>query len=160
MTAIVHGHRRTTYRVALLAVLLVALGLVLSWAAATPSTGYTADEPATPANAAMHQHTWSSTGCSIPGATLDSVPGVFDFRHACVHHSGCYQGLDRQGAPARIDRLRCDQLFRADLQASCAVTYGTSTNWRAGECRSTAETYYEVVRSFGATYYAGSGNRA
>jgi hypothetical protein len=142
MTAIVHGHRRTTYRVALLAVLLVALGLVLSWAAATPSTGYTADEPATPANAAMHQHTWSSTGCSIPGATLDSVPGVFDFRHACVHHSGCYQ------------------LFRADLQASCAVTYGTSTNWRAGECRSTAETYYEVVRSFGATYYAGSGNRA
>jgi hypothetical protein len=159
MTALLGGHRRTTYRVVLLGALLVALGLVLSWVA-TPSTAYSAEEPATPANEAVHEHTWNSTGCSIPGATLDSVPGVFDFRHACIHHSGCYQGLDRQGAPAAIDRLRCDQLFRVDLQASCTVTYGTSTNWRAEECRSTAETYYEVVRSFGAAYYTGPGNRA
>jgi Prokaryotic phospholipase A2 len=159
MATVVNGRRTATYRVVLLGGVLVVLGFVLSWAV-TPSIALAGDEPATPANAAAHEHTWNSPGCSIPGATLDSVPGVFDFQHACIHHGGCYQGLDRRGAPATIDRLRCDQLFHADLQASCGVMHGKSTNWRAEECRSTADSYYEVVRSFGTAYYTGSGSAA
>jgi len=159
MTTMLGRHRTATYRVVLATAVLVALGLVLGWVAA-PTIAYSDDEPATPTNKAVHDHTWSTTGCFVPGASLDAVPGVFDFQHACIHHGGCYQGLDRRGAPATIDRLRCDQLFHADLQASCGVMHGKSTNWRAEECRSTADSYYEVVRSFGAAYYTGSGSAA
>jgi hypothetical protein len=31
------------------------------------------------------------------------------------------------------------------------MVHGTSTNWRARECRSTADAYYAVARSFGGT---------
>ena len=91
---------------------------------------------------------------------MDEVDGLFDFRHACIHHGGCYQGFDRNGAPAAIARLRCDQLFRIDLEASCTFVHGLSTDWRARECESTADAYYAVARSFGATYYTGSGDPA
>jgi hypothetical protein len=137
--------------------ILLAVGLVLSWAT-TPSVSSTADQPATPANEVAGEHPWATAGCVLPGAAIDSVPGLFDFRHACVHHGGCYQGLDRHGVPAVIDRLRCDDLFRTDLAASCADVHGASKNWRAQECENTAEAYYAVARSFGATYYTGTGN--
>ena len=159
MLTLLQGRRTTRFRVALGAALLVAVGIVL-FSFTQPTLVPIRDEPATPANATLHEHPWNSTGCSIPGASLDAVPGLFDFKHACIHHGGCYQGLDRQGAPAVIDRSRCDQLFRVDLEASCAVMFGKSTSWRAAECRSTAESYYEVVRSFGAPYYTGSGSAA
>jgi hypothetical protein len=139
--------------------LVVALGFLLSWATA-PIVPLAADEPATPANLAADTHPWATAGCFIPGAAIDTVPGLFDFQHACIDHGGCYQGLDRAGEPAVIDRARCDTLFHTDLVASCAVTHGTSTNWRAKECENTAEAYYAVVRSFGATYYTGSGSPA
>jgi hypothetical protein len=159
MVSLLHGRHATRNRVALGAALLITLGLVL-FSLSEPTLTPIGNEPATPANEALHEHPWNSTGCTIPGASLDSVPGLFDFKHACIHHGGCYQGLDRQGNPAVVERARCDQLFRVDLQASCAVMHGKSTNWRAEECRSTAESYYEVVRSFGAPYYTGSGSSA
>ena len=159
MTTILRVRRTTTVRAALVVALLLGLGFALGWVA-SPSPVYASDEPATPANETAHAHPWNTTGCFIPGATIDAVPGLFDFGHACTHHGGCYEGLDRQGNPATIDRLRCDQLFRADLDATCTLMHGTSTNWRAKECQSTAESYYEVVRSFGAPYYSGSGSSA
>jgi hypothetical protein len=116
------------------------------------------DGPATPANEALHPHPWISAGCSIPGASIDAVPGLFDFHHACIHLGGCYQGLNRAGEPAAIDRLGCDEQFRRDLLASCAVLHGTATDWRARECADTASSYYDVVRSFGGPYYVGSGD--
>jgi Prokaryotic phospholipase A2 len=159
VVALLHVRRMARYRVVLVGAILVAVGLVL-YSSATPSVALAGGEPATPANAALHEHPWNATGCTIPGASLDSVPGLFDFQHACIHHGGCYEGLDRQGSPAVIDRLRCDQLFHADLVSSCAVMHGASANWRAAECKNTAESYYEVVRSFGGPYYTGSGNAA
>jgi hypothetical protein len=141
----------------LVAAAVVAVGFLLSWSSA-PAPVATGDRPATPANESLDAHTWGTAGCVLPGAAIDEVPGLFDFRHACIHHGGCYQGLDRSGAPAAVDRLRCDQLFHTDLTASCVVLHGTSTNWRARECESTAEAYYNVARSFGGPYYTGSGD--
>lgn len=144
---------------ALLAALLGALGLLLTFSV-TPAAVHSGDRAATPANEAFDTHTWSTTGCFLPGAAIDEVPGLFNFRHACIHHGGCYQGLDRDGDPAVIDRSRCDELFRADLEASCTVVFGRSTDRRAQECDTAAESYYAIARSFGASYYTGSGDPA
>jgi Prokaryotic phospholipase A2 len=137
--------------------LLVAAGLFLPWSPGSVAARMT-DRPATPANELLDDHGWSTAGCFLPGAAIDEVPGLFDFRHACIHHGGCYQGLDREGAPAVIARSRCDEMFRRDLEASCADFYGRSTDRRAQECAAAAESYYAVARSFGAPYYAGSGD--
>ena len=62
-------------------------------------------------------------------------------------------------APSRTDnRARCDALFRTDLAASCEYLHGATQNWRARECESTAHAYYAVARSFGRTYYTGTGD--
>jgi len=66
--------------------------------------------------------------------------------------------LDRVGGTAVIDRVRCDELFRTDLAASCEYLHGTTQNWRTRECESTANAYYAVARSFGRTYYTGTGD--
>ena len=92
------------------------------------------DAPATPGNEMLDDHPWGERGCVLPGAAIDSVPGLFDFRHACTHHDGCYQGLNRAGEQAVTDRLRCDDLFRTDLTASCEYLHGAVHNWRAREC--------------------------
>jgi phospholipase A2-like protein len=147
------------YQVVILAVLVVAVGLLLSWSAA-PAAVQSGDQPATPANEAFDTHTWSTAGCFLPGAAIDEVPGLFNFGHACIHHGGCYSGLDRDGDPAVVDRMRCDQLFRRDLEASCTEVYGRSTDRRAQECENAAESYYAIARSFGAPYYTGSANSA
>ena len=123
-------HRTVRYRAVLLAVLVIALGLVLSWSS-RPAAVAAGDRPAPPANEASDVHTWGTAGCFLPGAAIDELPGVFDFRHACIHHGGCYQGLDRDGDPAVVDRLRCDQLFRTDLHASCVVLHGAPPSRRA-----------------------------
>ena len=49
-------------------------------------------------------------------------------------------------------------LARTDLTASCEYLHGTPQNWRARECESTAAAYDAVARSFGRTYYVGTGD--
>jgi hypothetical protein len=146
-----------------LVVVFLALGaLVLSFlvgAATRPQHVHPAHEAATPANESA-DHPWASDGCSMPGASVSEVDGVFDFRHACVVLDGCYQGLDRTGAAALVDRLRCDELFRDDLLATCAELHPDESSWRSRECRATAEDYHAVVRAFGVDFYTGSGNPA
>lgn len=159
MATVQQVRRPKTVRVAVFAVaaLVLVLGLVVAWAVA-PSGVHAPDEPATPGNEQLESHSWGERGCVLPGAAIDSVPGLFDFRHACTHQDGCYEGIDRIGDSAVIDRVRCDDLFRTDLTASCAYLHGTSQNWRARECESTANAYYAVARSFGRTYYTGTGD--
>jgi hypothetical protein len=159
MATMLDARRSSRFSLVLVVVAVLAAGFLLTWAT-VPAVSHAADQPATPANEVLDEHAWSTSGCSLPGAGIDEVPGLFDFRHACIHHGGCYQGLDRIGDPAVVNRIRCDQLFRSDLEASCAVVHGTSTSWRARECQSTAEAYYAVARSFGATYYTGPGDPA
>ena len=159
MATMQHMRRPKTVRLVLAAVVTVVLGLGLAWAI-TPNGVHAPDVPATPGNEMLEAHPWGECGCILPGAAIDSVSGLFDFRHACIHHDGCYQGLDRTGESAVINRVRCDELFRTDLAASCEYLHGTSQNWRARECESTADAYYAVARSFGRTYYTGTGNAA
>src|SRR5829696_2089452 len=127
MASMQHLRRPRTMDLVLVAAVAVVGGLLLIWSA-TPKS-HVVDAPATPGNEMLDDHAWSEQGCVLPGAGIDSVPGLFDFRHACTHHDGCYQGLNR------------------------AVH-----NWRARECVGTANAYYEVARSFGRTYYTGSGD--
>jgi hypothetical protein len=103
-------------------------------------------------------HAWGERGRVLRRAAIDSGPGLFDFRQACTRHDGCYQGMNRAGEPAVTDRLRCDDLFRTDLTASCEYLHGAVQNRRARECADTANAYYEVARSFGRTYYTGRGD--
>ena len=157
MATMQHMRRPKTVRLVLVTVAVVVLGFVLAWSI-TPVGVHAADVPATPGNEQLESHSWGENGCTLPGAAIDSVSGLFDFRHACIHQDGCYQGFDRLGDAAVIDRARCDELFRVDLTASCDYLHGTSQNWRARECASTATAYYEVARSFGRTYYTGTGD--
>jgi hypothetical protein len=156
MATMQHLRRPRTMDLVLVAAVAVVAGLLLIWSA-TPKS-HVVDAPATPGNEMLDDHAWSEQGCVLPGAGIDSVPGLFDFRHACTHHDGCYQGLNRAGEQAVTDRLRCDDLFRTDLTASCEDLHGAVHNWRARECVDTANAYYEVARSFGRTYYTGSGD--
>ena len=157
MATMQHTRRPKTVRLVVLAAVAVVLGVALTWSI-TPAGVHAPDAPATPGNEQVESHSWGERGCTLPGAAIDSVSGLFDFRHACIHHDGCYQGFDRTGDAAVIDRTRCDELFRTDLAASCEYLHGTSQNWRARECESTANAYYAVARSFGRTYYTGTGD--
>jgi hypothetical protein len=156
MATMQHLRRPRTVNLVLVVAVAVVAGVLLAWSAA-PTTAHTMNLPATPGNEMLDDHPWDERGCVLPGAAIDSVPGLFDFRHACTHHDGCYQGLDRAGVTAVIDRVRCDELFRTDLVASCEYLHGGVDNWRVRECAETANAYYEVARSFGRTYYTGSG---
>ena len=108
--ATMHRVRRPkTMRLVLLGVMAAVLGVALAWSA-FPAAVSAPDAPATPGNESLDSHPWGELGCTLPGAGIDSVPGLFDFRHACTHHDGCYQGFDRAGGTAVIDRARCDEL--------------------------------------------------
>ena len=149
--------RPKAVRLVLVSLAVILFGVTLAWSI-TPAVAHTVGGSATPGDEEFDGHSWGERGCTLPGAAIDSVPGLFDFRHACTHHNGCYEGFDRTGATAVIDRARCDELFRTDLAASCEYLHGTVQNWRARECESTANAYYEVARSFGRSYYTGAGN--
>lgn len=143
----------------LLALLTVAVTVLALLGTAGTAAAHTGDAPATPANQTAGGHTWGTDGCSTPGAGIDRVAGVFDFEHACIHHDGCYQGLNRNGDPATISRFRCDNLFLADMRASCTEMHGTATTRAAKRCRDAANLYYSAVRIFGGSGYTGSGSR-
>ena len=49
--------------VLVLVLIVLAVGVLLSWAA-TPGLQQSADQPATPVNEAAEAHPWGSTGCS------------------------------------------------------------------------------------------------
>ena len=156
MATVQHARRPMTVRLVLATVVAVVLGLTLAWAVPPPRC--TLPTPPQPPETRCSSPIPGVRAVTLPGAAIDSVSGLFDFRHACIHHDGCYQGFDRMGSSAVIDRVRCDELFRTDLTASCEYLHGISQNWRARECESTANAYYAVARSFGRTYYAGTGD--
>src|ERR671914_258977 len=124
MATMQHLRRPRTMDLVLVAAVAVVADLLLIWSA-TPKS-HVVDAPATPGNEMLDDHPWSEQGCVLPGAGIDSVPGLFD--------------------------------FRTDLTASCEDLHGAVHNWRARECVDTANAYYEVARSFGRTYYTGSGD--
>jgi hypothetical protein len=71
----------------------------------------------------------------------DTLPGIFDFTAACERHDACYA--------AGVDRLACDEAFRADLLASCDAQHPEAFDVRRYLCFALAELYYLGVRLFG-----------
>ena len=142
-------------RTAAALILLVGLLLVVDGRA----DAHTSQGTATPGNNGPHP--WPSDGCSTPGAKINTVPGVFDFTHACIHHDGCYTGFPRDGRPAYwVSRLQCDSWFLGDLQASCRWQHGTDLNatWAGRQCATWASVYHRAVRTFGTGYIGPQNN--
>ena len=83
-------------------------------------------------------HPWPSDGCTkVP----NTVPGVFNFTHACQHHDGCY--VRRFSS----SRSTCDSWFLNDMNASCRTSSTLSLN--RSRCYAVANVYYLGVRACG-----------
>ncbi len=129
--------------VAILVVVGAALTIVSS------ATAHTTSGSATPGNDGSHP--WSSDLCSW---SPNSLPGVFNFAHACKHHDGCYAGFPSSGKPTYwVSRYTCDQWFLNDMRASCAWQHGFApARWN---CENYARTYYSTVRALAWYAYKG-----
>ena len=71
----------------------------------------------------------------------DAIPGVFDFSAACAVHDACYAS----GQP----QLGCDDAFRQQMVAACAVQHPSAVDPRRYLCLTFAQLYYFGVRLFG-----------
>jgi hypothetical protein len=137
---------------------LLGLGLLVLPGAA-PASAHEGQGNATPANDGPHP--WPTDACSTPGINVNSVPGVFNFRHACVHHDGCYKGFPRNGRPTYwVSRSQCDTWFLYDMQASCRWQHGPNPNgsFAGRQCMQMAATYHWAVRTYAAGAYKGPVN--
>ena len=85
---------------------------------------------------------WPHNGCTF---ARDSWYGVFDFKHACDHHDGCY--VQHWGS-----QWTCDVWFLNDMIGSC-YGYTRAWTWQRSACISTAWTYFNFVRSHGWSFY-------
>jgi len=123
----------------LAAAALVALALAPALDAEPASASTTRGAVATPAN--VTSHPWSTDGCSN---APDTGP-VWDFRHPCVHHDGCYRGH-------WASRRTCDDWFHRDLRATCRVLHHSA--WGRWPCYGVAASFYAAVRAFGGSAYS------
>lgn len=132
-----------------LAVLAVLLGSTAPAAgAATTVPGRAAVAVAVPAAAATTDYCGTRTTAWVPEGW-----GAADFRGACRLHDACYS------AASSTSRLACDNAFRARLRDACSTAYGGWNPLRYA-CYGVAWTYWQVVRSWGAFAYAGTGSPA
>lgn len=76
----------------------------------------------------------------------DAIPGVFDFTDACAAHDLCYaSGQQTQG--------QCDESFRQDMVATCAVQHPSALDARRYLCLSFAQLYFFGVQLFGQFFF-------
>lgn len=71
----------------------------------------------------------------------DAIPGIFDFTNACAVHDVCYAS----GQP----QLACDEAFRQQMAAACAVQHPSAVDPRRYLCLTFAQLYFFGVRIFG-----------
>ncbi len=136
--------------------ILIALSFGL---AADPADAHTGQGNATPGNDGYHP--WPTDGCSTPGININSVAGVFNFRHACIHHDGCYTGFPLNGTPTWwTSRSQCDSWFLYDMEASCRWQHGSNPYATAAgrQCMQWAANYFYAVRTFASGAYKGPSN--
>lgn len=72
----------------------------------------------------------------------DAIPGIFDFTDACTAHDECY-------ASGEQTQAACDEAFRQDMVAACAVQHPSALYGRRYACLAFAHLYYAGVRLFG-----------
>lgn len=120
--------------------------IVASPAGAAEATPETAVAP----SAAVFATTASEFQCGpnnwVGYLVPDNPPGGANFHPACVNHDTCYS------VGSTTPRATCDANFLADLDAACAAAGAGST------CTAEAKVYYETVRTFGKSFYDGSGD--
>lgn len=133
-----------------LVVLLFTIGCL-----AAPVGAHTGQGNATPGNDGYHP--WPTDACSTPGINVNSVAGVFNFRHACIHHDGCYSGFPVNGSATWwTSRSQCDSWFLYDMQSSCRWQHGDPfATWAGRQCMQWAANYHWAVRTFAAAAYKG-----
>jgi hypothetical protein len=118
----------------LLAFVAIAGLMVLSSGTASAHTG---GGNATPYN--QGGESWSNNGCTAVPDSGWHWGARFDFRHACVHHDGCYGGH-------WASRSTCDEWFWNDM-------YAWLSRRHRQLCYDIGYAYYRGVRNFGSPFY-------
>ncbi len=115
--------------------------------------GHTGPGKATPSNVGKG-HPWKSNGCTW---SPDAVKGMYDFKHACDHHDGCYIGFPRKGIPTYwVSKDQCDRWFRDDMRESCREDHPPGVRGQPSNrdvCMQWANTYFDAVQRFGGPWY-------
>ena len=132
--------------------------VILAFTGTPAASAHTTQGNATPSNDGPHPwpvHPSEQNACSTPIRSVSSLPGNFDFNHACKHHDGCYIGFPENGvATYWVSRRQCDDWFYEDMLASCK-----EYQWDLFDlCRNWAQMYYGAVRSEGGQWYEGPVN--
>lgn len=87
---------------------------------------------------------WSTDYCTL---SWNGIPGVWDFRHACVHHDGCYAGFPKNGRPVYwASKHQCDRWLFEDAQASCIDQHPSRKGYFYLRCWRAASDYYFAVQ--------------
>ena len=86
---------------------------------------------------------WTTDGCSAP--VVGNEGRSFNFTYACTRHDFGYRNTKRLGQFNESIRLRIDEQFHRDLEASCANQFRT----RKVRCLMWAETFFVAVRATG-----------
>jgi hypothetical protein len=95
----------------------------------SPAAAHSGNAPAVPSNLNSGGHWWKTNNCTFSPDTV--------FKHACIHHDGCYIHRWSQS------KGTCDTWFRNDMRATCSEI-------RAGlSCYVLAEHYYAAVTAYG-----------
>lgn len=135
--------------------LLVLVLLACATTAPGDALGHRGQGNAVPSNAGgdpkQTHPNWSDDYCTL---SPDRIWGVHDFRHACVHHDGCYSGFpDAQNRSVYwVSKNQCDRWFFEDMRASCRDTHPGRSGWGHDRCMDAAYTYYGAVLEHGRGY--------
>ena len=94
----------------------------------------------------------ATAAAHVDGCRWPASPTYYrvSFHTACVAHDQCYR--------SKRSRLNCDVSFRSDMQSACRGVYGAAATKNG--CITVSHIYYNAVRKYGKSHYAGSGNRS
>ena len=75
----------------------------------------------------------------------DRVPGIADFREACIAHDRCYFNARRNRQATKESFRECDRRFLANMRRACRQQHRSRV--RRVPCYDLATRYYVAVRS-------------
>lgn len=132
-------------------VLLTVLAIAIAPGSALAHSG---QGNATPSNASGHP--WAADGCTL---SPDSWSNLYNFKHACDHHDGCYLGFAPRGGKAVywVSKDQCDRWFLDDMNATCREMHPPRSRYlpysNRDACLDIARGYYNAVQALGAGWY-------
>ena len=124
-------------------VLLTVLAIAIAPGSALAHSG---QGNATPSNASGHP--WAADGCTL---SPDSWSNLYNFKHACDHHDGCYLGFAPRGGKAVywVSKDQCDRWFLDDMNATCREMHPPRSRYlpysNRDACLDIARGYYNAA---------------